>query len=144
MPLDNHRRKKIYKPMILNFIQTSFFKDWLSFFRLNILIFLYCRWDFCFSRGSVIEHLDGHTDIIHKQLNGDWLPWSAFKFLNILVSLLSKLSLGGFLLHCAPLAGVWDEEIYFYGVIGGGKMMEHMVASPIFYSYRQVILIYLD
>ncbi|KAA3489542.1 protein ENHANCED DISEASE RESISTANCE 2-like isoform X4 [Gossypium australe] len=33
-----------------------------------------CRWDFCFYKGSVIEHLDGHTDIIHKQLYGDWLP----------------------------------------------------------------------
>ncbi|KAL4190245.1 hypothetical protein AMTRI_Chr07g74800 [Amborella trichopoda] len=33
------------------------------------------EWDFCFSRGSVIEHLDGHTDIIHKQLHSDWLPW---------------------------------------------------------------------
>ncbi|GAB2276766.1 hypothetical protein Dimus_011482 [Dionaea muscipula] len=33
------------------------------------------EWDFCFARGSVIEHLDGHTDIIHKQLYKDWLPW---------------------------------------------------------------------
>lgn len=33
------------------------------------------EWDFCFHRGSVVEHLDGHNDIIHKQLNGDWLPW---------------------------------------------------------------------
>ncbi|XP_068663462.1 protein ENHANCED DISEASE RESISTANCE 2-like isoform X2 [Aristolochia californica] len=33
------------------------------------------EWDFSFYQGCVIEHLDGHTDIIHKQLNGDWLPW---------------------------------------------------------------------
>ncbi|KAI7754786.1 hypothetical protein M8C21_015926, partial [Ambrosia artemisiifolia] len=33
------------------------------------------EWDFCFSNGSVIEHLDGHTDIIHIQLCRDWLPW---------------------------------------------------------------------
>ncbi|XP_058094495.1 protein ENHANCED DISEASE RESISTANCE 2-like isoform X2 [Magnolia sinica] len=33
------------------------------------------EWDFCFSRGSLVEHLDGHTDIIHKQLNSDWMPW---------------------------------------------------------------------
>ncbi|KAL5801738.1 hypothetical protein ACOSQ3_033370 [Xanthoceras sorbifolium] len=33
------------------------------------------EWDFCFYRGSVIEHLDGHTDIVHKQLYSDWLPW---------------------------------------------------------------------
>ncbi|GMG99410.1 hypothetical protein Nepgr_001250 [Nepenthes gracilis] len=33
------------------------------------------EWDFCFYRGSVIEHLDGHTDIIYKQLCKDWLPW---------------------------------------------------------------------
>ncbi|KAH9660729.1 Pleckstrin (PH) and lipid-binding START domains-containing protein [Citrus sinensis] len=33
------------------------------------------EWDFCFYRGCVVEHLDGHTDIIHKQLYSDWLPW---------------------------------------------------------------------
>ncbi|KAG0457251.1 hypothetical protein HPP92_022103 [Vanilla planifolia] len=33
------------------------------------------EWDFCFSEGSVIEHLDGHNDIIHKKLKSDWLPW---------------------------------------------------------------------
>lgn len=33
------------------------------------------QWDFCFYKGSVVEHLDGHTDIIHKQLYSDWLPW---------------------------------------------------------------------
>nr|AAD20693.1 unknown protein [Arabidopsis thaliana] len=33
------------------------------------------EWDFCFYQGSVVEHLDGHTDIIHKQLYSDWLPW---------------------------------------------------------------------
>ncbi|XP_010521754.1 PREDICTED: protein ENHANCED DISEASE RESISTANCE 2-like isoform X2 [Tarenaya hassleriana] len=33
------------------------------------------EWDFCFYKGSVVEHLDGHTDIIHKKLYSDWLPW---------------------------------------------------------------------
>ncbi|XAR59980.1 hypothetical protein NMG60_11033183 [Bertholletia excelsa] len=33
------------------------------------------EWDFCFYKGSVIEHLDGHTDIVHKLLKNDWLPW---------------------------------------------------------------------
>ncbi|XP_022850998.1 protein ENHANCED DISEASE RESISTANCE 2-like isoform X1 [Olea europaea var. sylvestris] len=33
------------------------------------------EWDFCFYKGSVIEHLDGHTDIVHKLLYHDWLPW---------------------------------------------------------------------
>ncbi|XVE96101.1 hypothetical protein REPUB_Repub02eG0192100 [Reevesia pubescens] len=33
------------------------------------------EWDFCLYHGSVVEHLDGHTDIIHKQLDSDWLPW---------------------------------------------------------------------
>ncbi|KAK6933383.1 START domain [Dillenia turbinata] len=33
------------------------------------------EWDFCFYRGSVVEHLDGHTDIIHEQLSNDWMPW---------------------------------------------------------------------
>ncbi|KAK3017377.1 hypothetical protein RJ639_006312 [Escallonia herrerae] len=34
------------------------------------------EWDFCYSRSSVVEHLDGHTDIVHVQLYKDWLPWS--------------------------------------------------------------------
>ncbi|PQQ08721.1 protein ENHANCED DISEASE RESISTANCE 2-like [Prunus yedoensis var. nudiflora] len=33
------------------------------------------EWDFCFYRGSVVEHLDGHTDIVHQKLYSDWLPW---------------------------------------------------------------------
>ncbi|KAK2993113.1 hypothetical protein RJ640_021785 [Escallonia rubra] len=33
------------------------------------------EWDFCYSRSSVVEHLDGHTDIVHVQLYKDWLPW---------------------------------------------------------------------
>lgn len=33
------------------------------------------QWDFCYYRGSIVEHLDGHTDIVHKQLYSDWLPW---------------------------------------------------------------------
>ncbi|XVF23622.1 hypothetical protein REPUB_Repub13aG0055400 [Reevesia pubescens] len=33
------------------------------------------EWDFCLYHGSVVEHLDGHTDIIHKKLYNDWLPW---------------------------------------------------------------------
>ncbi|KAK1419639.1 hypothetical protein QVD17_28867 [Tagetes erecta] len=33
------------------------------------------EWDFCFHSGRVVEHLDGHTDIIHIQLCRDWLPW---------------------------------------------------------------------
>lgn len=24
----------------------------------------------------MVEHLDGHTDIVHKMLYNDWLPWS--------------------------------------------------------------------
>lgn len=34
------------------------------------------EWDFCFYRGSVVEQLDGHTDIIHVQLYNHWLPWA--------------------------------------------------------------------
>ncbi|XP_071734873.1 protein ENHANCED DISEASE RESISTANCE 2-like [Rutidosis leptorrhynchoides] len=33
------------------------------------------QWDFCFKQGSVIETIDAHTDIIHKQLYDSWLPW---------------------------------------------------------------------
>jgi len=34
-----------------------------------------CRWDFCVYRGSVVDHLDGHTDIVHIEMYNDWLPW---------------------------------------------------------------------
>ncbi|KAF8723103.1 hypothetical protein HU200_022256 [Digitaria exilis] len=37
------------------------------------------EWDFCLLEGKVVEHLDGHTDIIHKKLRGDWLPWGMRK-----------------------------------------------------------------
>ena len=47
-----------------------------SFSIMEYYVLLSCRWDFCFYKGSVIEHLDGHTDIVHKLLNNDWLPWS--------------------------------------------------------------------
>ncbi|KAK4750237.1 hypothetical protein SAY87_027686 [Trapa incisa] len=33
------------------------------------------EWDFCYYHGSVVEHLDGHNDIIHEQLYNDWFPW---------------------------------------------------------------------
>ncbi|KAJ0970491.1 hypothetical protein J5N97_023368 [Dioscorea zingiberensis] len=33
------------------------------------------EWDFCFSRGRVVERIDGHTDVIHKKLSDDWTPW---------------------------------------------------------------------
>ncbi|KAH9534586.1 hypothetical protein CY35_17G012900 [Sphagnum magellanicum] len=33
------------------------------------------EWDFCFLRGRVIEHIDGHSDVIHKQFNRYWTPW---------------------------------------------------------------------
>ncbi|KAG6487930.1 hypothetical protein ZIOFF_056668 [Zingiber officinale] len=37
------------------------------------------EWDFCLLEGNVVEQLDGHTDIIHKKMRGDWLPWGAKK-----------------------------------------------------------------
>ncbi|KAM0892646.1 hypothetical protein ACQ4PT_025632 [Festuca glaucescens] len=37
------------------------------------------EWDFCLREGRVVEHLDGHSDIIHKKLRGDWLPWGMGK-----------------------------------------------------------------
>ncbi|KAL8204734.1 hypothetical protein R6Q57_010357 [Mikania cordata] len=33
------------------------------------------EWDFCFHNGSLVETIDGQTDIIHKLLKSDWLPW---------------------------------------------------------------------
>ncbi|XP_009626094.1 protein ENHANCED DISEASE RESISTANCE 2-like isoform X1 [Nicotiana tomentosiformis] len=35
------------------------------------------EWDFSFYRGCVVEHLDGHTDIVHIQLYNHWLPWGS-------------------------------------------------------------------
>ncbi|WCJ19319.1 hypothetical protein M5689_001615 [Euphorbia peplus] len=32
------------------------------------------EWDFCFYKGSLVERLDGHTDIIHLQLYSNWFP----------------------------------------------------------------------
>ncbi|KAL1295243.1 hypothetical protein HN51_056134 [Arachis hypogaea] len=37
------------------------------------------EWDFCVNRGSVVEHFDGHTDLIHLELYNDWLPWGMKK-----------------------------------------------------------------
>ncbi|XLR30230.1 hypothetical protein HN51_050103 [Arachis hypogaea] len=34
-------------------------------------------WDVCFYKGSVVEHVDGHIDVIHKELYRDWLPWDS-------------------------------------------------------------------
>ncbi|KAI3700572.1 hypothetical protein L2E82_45323 [Cichorium intybus] len=37
-------------------------------------------WDFYFQKGSVIENIDGHTNIIHKQLDGEIVSrWVFFK-----------------------------------------------------------------
>uniref|UniRef100_A0A803N8L4 Uncharacterized protein n=1 Tax=Chenopodium quinoa TaxID=63459 RepID=A0A803N8L4_CHEQI len=33
------------------------------------------QWDYSFYRGNVVENLDGHTDIVHKELCASWLPW---------------------------------------------------------------------
>ncbi|XP_024529536.1 protein ENHANCED DISEASE RESISTANCE 2 [Selaginella moellendorffii] len=32
------------------------------------------EWDFCYSTGRIVERIDGHTDIVHKQLRRKWLP----------------------------------------------------------------------
>ncbi|KAG6765217.1 hypothetical protein POTOM_029241 [Populus tomentosa] len=37
------------------------------------------EWDFCFYRGRVVEHLDGHTDILHAKLYSNWLPWGMMR-----------------------------------------------------------------
>ncbi|KAH7547894.1 hypothetical protein JRO89_XS14G0033700 [Xanthoceras sorbifolium] len=78
MSLDTSRSE--FYVYISSYDLVQLLKQWLlsdnglfSFQRLTYK--LSCRWDFCFYRGSVIEHLDGHTDIVHKQLYSDWLPW---------------------------------------------------------------------
>ena len=40
--------------------------------------FVFGRWDFCIYKGNVVEHLDGHTDILHIKLYSHWLSWSVF------------------------------------------------------------------
>lgn len=109
----------------------SFSKDWISLVhRLSILIFfLYCRWDFCFSHGSVVEHLDGHTDIIHKKLTGDWLPWSDSDFQNNscffislwLICSLVRHILGCFLLHKFKLQGYEKKRFAFTALLEEGR-----------------------
>ncbi|KAK7380615.1 hypothetical protein VNO78_33130 [Psophocarpus tetragonolobus] len=32
------------------------------------------EWDFCTDQGSVVDHIDDHTEIIHIKLCNDWLP----------------------------------------------------------------------
>lgn len=34
----------------------------------------------------MVEHLDGHTDIIHKKLHSDWMPWLDDKPSNLILS----------------------------------------------------------
>eukprot|EP01018_Ginkgo_biloba_P002076 Gb_38419 [translate_table: standard] len=43
------------------------------------------EWDFCFLRGKVVEHLDGHTDIVHKQFHSSCLPFVGMKPRDLLV-----------------------------------------------------------
>ncbi|CAN6479366.1 unnamed protein product [Victoria cruziana] len=33
------------------------------------------EWDFFLNQATVVEHLDGHTDIIQEQMKKDWMPW---------------------------------------------------------------------
>ncbi|XP_052117852.1 protein ENHANCED DISEASE RESISTANCE 2-like [Arachis duranensis] len=33
------------------------------------------EWDFCVYQGNVVDHIDGHSDIIHLQMYNDFLPW---------------------------------------------------------------------
>ncbi|GJW29735.1 peroxisomal adenine nucleotide carrier 1 [Tanacetum coccineum] len=72
------------------------------------------EWDFCFEKGSVIESIDGHTDIIYKILNNDWLPWKLSNVLWGVVStgqvLLLYESLG-----TKNLQSFIAQCLYFYG-----------------------------
>jgi hypothetical protein len=33
------------------------------------------EWDFCFHQGRVVEHINGHLDVVHKQFHSKWHPW---------------------------------------------------------------------
>lgn len=38
----------------------------------------------------MVEHLDGHNDIVHKQLYSDWLPWSGSILLMFMIYVLRQ------------------------------------------------------
>lgn len=98
------------------------------------------RWDFCFYKGRVVEHLDGHTDIIHKQLYSDWLPWSVEKFSNH--NFLKGSFLHLWLSHlCVIHSGEWNVEICCCVDIGEEKMMEHMVCTLLDITYGLHLLL---
>jgi hypothetical protein len=33
------------------------------------------RWDATFGEAHIVQHVDGHTDIIHQTLQQDVFPW---------------------------------------------------------------------
>ena len=113
----------------LFFLFFSFFPDngLFSFQRLNYRVS--CRWDFSFYRGSVIEHLDGHTDIVHKKLYSEWLPWSDLEPLK------REFTLKIDVVNTSCFAGGWGEEIYCCVAIGEERMMAHMVVTLSNFEY---------
>lgn len=69
----------------------------------------------------MVEHLDGHTDILHIKLYNHWLPWSVFKFKR-------KVSQNVFVCLTPLFVGERNEEICCCDVTGEEKMMEPMVS----------------
>ncbi|KAE8684355.1 Pleckstrin (PH) and lipid-binding START domains-containing protein isoform 2 [Hibiscus syriacus] len=65
------------------------------------------EWDFCVYQGSVVECLEEHTDIIHKKLYSDWLPWNVGFEPNVPLSVLVVVILYHSMVHekCPPQSG---------------------------------------
>ncbi|KAK8579669.1 hypothetical protein V6N12_069982 [Hibiscus sabdariffa] len=98
------------------------------------------EWDFCVCHGSVVECLDGHTDIIHEKLYSDWLPWSdSMPSLNIIHALCFELITEVILYHslvhkkCPPQSGYVRAHLKSNVVIipvnqGQQSIVKHMLA----------------
>ncbi|TYI35002.1 hypothetical protein ES332_A03G046200v1 [Gossypium tomentosum] len=101
------------------------------------------EWDFCFYKGSVVEHLDGHTDIVHKQLYSDWLPWGMkrrdlLKFLKFYSEVRTWLNckLTSFVVHkkCPPQKSYVRASLKSGGYVispvteGKHSVVKHMLA----------------
>lgn len=98
-----------------------------------IFHFVCFRWDFCYLKGRVIEHIDGHSDIVHKQFHKYWLPWYDESKQN---SSLAEYFIGWkYLFSVMDLiweecnAGVWNQGTCLCIVTGAVKTMALTVSA---------------
>lgn len=117
------------------------------FLALNLKFYFSFRWDYSFYRGNVVENLDGHTDIIHKKLCADWLPWWDFYRL-LYFGFIHKTLIWSWFCYwcqlngCSWFPGEWNKETSCWGGIGEGMMMEHMVLIYAFWTTITRLLYY--